>query len=196
MALVTIPALCQACRYAACLDAGMYHSGVQRSRGGRHNQPGSAGGGGGGTPNSNSNHVYHQTPNRKLSAFNYQVWLLTQFPLKYNFCICFITEAGGVLEPMIMGHKLISIKKELTVKIVPEVWPVNYVLQQGEPKDDPLRLAAWGRGVKAAGNNGSGLFPKMALPAHLQGLLASNNSNSTSTEEQVSKARLGSQNRV
>ena len=27
---------CQACRYQACLDAGMYHSGVQRSRGGRH----------------------------------------------------------------------------------------------------------------------------------------------------------------
>ena len=63
------------------------------------------------------------------------------------------------------------------------------MLQQGEPKDDPLRLAAWGRGVKAAGNNGSGLFPKMSLPAHLQGLLASNNSNSTSPEEQVSKAR-------
>ena len=27
---------CQACRYQACLDAGMYHSGVQRTRGGRH----------------------------------------------------------------------------------------------------------------------------------------------------------------
>ena len=27
---------CQACRYQACIDAGMYHSGVQRSRGGRH----------------------------------------------------------------------------------------------------------------------------------------------------------------
>ena len=27
---------CQACRYQACLDAGMYHSGVQRARGGRH----------------------------------------------------------------------------------------------------------------------------------------------------------------
>ena len=67
------------------------------------------------------------------------------------------------------------------------------MLQQGEPKDDPLRLAAWGRGVKAAGNNGSGLFPKMSLPAHLQGLLASNNSNSTSPEEQVSKARFRSQ---
>jgi len=30
-------ARCQACRYAACLDAGMYHSGYPRSRGGRHN---------------------------------------------------------------------------------------------------------------------------------------------------------------
>lgn len=29
---------CQACRYQACLDAGMYHSGIQRSRGGRQNQ--------------------------------------------------------------------------------------------------------------------------------------------------------------
>ena len=27
---------CQACRYQACLDAGMYHSGIQRTRGGRH----------------------------------------------------------------------------------------------------------------------------------------------------------------
>jgi len=27
---------CQACRYQACLDNGMYHSGVQRTRGGRH----------------------------------------------------------------------------------------------------------------------------------------------------------------
>jgi ribosomal protein L37AE/L43A len=30
-------ARCQACRYIACLDAGMYHSGYPRSRGGRHN---------------------------------------------------------------------------------------------------------------------------------------------------------------
>jgi len=29
-------ARCQACRYTACLDAGMYHSGYPRSRGGRH----------------------------------------------------------------------------------------------------------------------------------------------------------------
>jgi len=29
-------ARCQACRYIACLDAGMYHSGYPRSRGGRH----------------------------------------------------------------------------------------------------------------------------------------------------------------
>lgn len=27
---------CQSCRYQACLDAGMYHSGIQRTRGGRH----------------------------------------------------------------------------------------------------------------------------------------------------------------
>jgi len=30
-------ARCQACRYAACLDAGMFHSGYPRSRGGRQN---------------------------------------------------------------------------------------------------------------------------------------------------------------
>lgn len=29
-------ARCQACRYTACLDAGMFHSGYPRSRGGRH----------------------------------------------------------------------------------------------------------------------------------------------------------------
>lgn len=33
-------ARCQACRYTACLDAGMYHSGYPRSRGGRHNSRG------------------------------------------------------------------------------------------------------------------------------------------------------------
>jgi len=31
-------ARCQACRYAACLDAGMFHSGYPRSRGGRQSQ--------------------------------------------------------------------------------------------------------------------------------------------------------------
>lgn len=32
-------ARCQACRYTACLDAGMFHSGYPRSRGGRHTHP-------------------------------------------------------------------------------------------------------------------------------------------------------------
>lgn len=32
-------ARCQACRYTACLDAGMFHSGYPRSRGGRHSHP-------------------------------------------------------------------------------------------------------------------------------------------------------------
>jgi len=36
-------ARCQACRYTACLDAGMYHSGYPRSRGGRHNSRGRGG---------------------------------------------------------------------------------------------------------------------------------------------------------
>merc|ERR1711936_615022 len=36
-------ARCQACRYTACLDAGMYHSGYPRSRGGRHNSRGRIG---------------------------------------------------------------------------------------------------------------------------------------------------------
>jgi len=36
-------ARCQACRYTACLDAGMYHSGYPRSRGGRHNSRGRVG---------------------------------------------------------------------------------------------------------------------------------------------------------
>ena len=32
-------ARCQACRYVACLEAGMYHSGYPRTRGGRHRDP-------------------------------------------------------------------------------------------------------------------------------------------------------------
>ena len=63
---------CQACRYAACLDAGMYHSGVQRSRGGRHNHAGSG---------SNS----QQTPNKKQTNNSSYLQVQTEVYLKVLF---------------------------------------------------------------------------------------------------------------